>query len=1004
MTDERSKRVESLFHAARERALADREGFLDEACAGDSALREEVASLLVTAGGPFVDRGVEGIPTARPHERLTGRQLGPYVIGALLGAGGMGEVYRARDMKLGREVALKILTPEFSANADRLARFGREARLLAAFADPHIAVIYGTEDFNGVHALVLELVEGPTLADRLARGPMPLAEALSIGMQIGDALDAAHKKGIIHRDLKPANIKVTPDGRVKVLDFGLATIAKVAPHDNTHAPTVTVAATREGTILGTAPYMSPEQARGLAVDVRTDIWAFGCVLFEMLTGRAPFARGTITDTLAAIIEREPDWETLPATTPPALVRLLRRCLEKDSNRRLHAMADVRIELEDARARPASSSTAPWLVAAGVALLVIGAATVVVELFARKAPALTDKDTIVLADFSNTTGDGVFDETLRQGLAVQLEQSPFLSLISDQRIRRTLELMKQPAETKLTPAIAGEICERSNSVAVLEGSIASLGTAYVLGLRATNCRTGQVLDEEQAQAANKEDVLNALSQIARTFRTRVGESLATVKEHETPLIEATTASLDALKAYSLGQSINVVKGGAAAEPLFRRAIELDPRFALAHAHLGLVYSGLGESALSSESTRNAYELRDRASDPEKFFIALTYDRDVTGNIEKALHTGELWAQTYPRDVRAHALLSGFVTQGAGLYQKSAEEGKTAIAIDPDFVFGYTNRAWAYFYMGSPEDAETTMRAAEEKNLEPPEFLILRFYTSFLKRDAAGMQRQIELAKDKPGANDWITHQSAMVAAFSGHIHEARRLSQQAIDLAQRAGNREAAATYESGVAAYEGLLGYAADARAHAAAALELSRGRDVEYASAVALALAGDFARSQALQSDLDRRFPEDSSVRYHYLPTLRALTALHRNEPAQALDALNDTDRYELAMNGLSFFGFFGTLYPAYVRGLAFLASHKGGEAAAEFQKLMDHPGVVFADPAAAVARLQIARAWTFAGNRTKALAAYQDFLTLWKDADSDIPVLRQAKAESARLHGATS
>jgi len=1001
MTDERWKRVESLFHAARERPPADREAFLQRACTGDTELRDEVASLLVTAGASFVDQGVKGAVSPVVRAPLTGRQLGVYTVGALLGAGGMGQVYRARDTKLGRDVALKILPADVGAHPDRLARFGREARLLAAFTHPHIAVIYGTEDADGVHALVLELIDGPTLADRLTRGPMPLTEALPIAKQIAEALDAAHKKGIVHRDLKPANIKITPDGRVKVLDFGLAKIAAGdGAVDLTHAPTVTIGATREGTIAGTAAYMSPEQARGQAIDQRTDIWAFGCVLFEMLTGRAVFARDTISDTLAAVLEREPAWDALPATTPASVVRLLHRCLEKDPNRRLHAVADVRIELEDQGSRPVgASSKSRWLIAAGVTLLVAGGVVATAMLLPRKAHALTDKDTIVLADFTNTTGDNVFDETLRQGLAVQLEQSPFLSLLSDQRIRRTLGLMKQPPDAKLTREIAAEICERSNSAAVLEGSIATLGRTYVVGLRAKNCYSGQILDEEQAQAASKEDVLNALSQIARTFRTRVGESLTTVKEHETPLIEATTASLDALKAYSTGQAINVAQGGAAAEPLFKRALELDPKFALASAHLGLVYSGRGESVLASESTRKAYELRDRASDPERLFITVLYDRDVTGNLDKALHTAQLWAQTYPRDARAHALQSGFITQGSGLYERAIKEGQAANAIDPEFVFGYTNRASAYLYTNRPQDAESVMRAAEARNLDPPEFLIFRFYMSFFKHDAAGMERQVTLAKDKPDAHEWITHQAAMVAAFSGHLREARRLSQRAISLAQTAGNREAAATYESGVAVYEGFFGNAANARAHVAAALERSKGRDVEYASAVALALAGDVVQVQALSSDLDRRFPEDTSVRYHYLPTLRALAALHRGEAAQALDALHDADRYELAMNGLSFFGFFGTLYPAYVRGLGFLSSHQEAEAAAEFQKLLDHPSVVFADPAAAVARIQIGRAWAMAGNRAKAVAAYQDFLTLWKDADPDVPILQQAKAEYARL-----
>jgi hypothetical protein len=618
---------------------------------------------------------------------------------------------------------------------------------------------------------------------------------------------------------------------------------------------------------------------------------------------------------------------------------------------------------------------------------------------RPAPRLTNKDTIVLADFTNTTGDPVFDETLRQGLAIQLEQSPFLSLISDQRIRRTLALMQQPADAKLTPEIAKAICERSNSAAVLEGSISSLGSQYVLGLRAKECRTGEILDDEQAQAAKKEDVLNALSQIAGRFRTRIGESLATVTEHQMPLIEATTTSLDALEAYSAAQAVNVSKGSAAAVKLFKRAAELDPDFALAQAHLGVTYRGLGESVLAAQSLRKAYELRDRASDPEKFFITVNYHLGVTGNLEKSLEAARLWAQTYPRDVRAHAFMSGFLTQGLGLYETSIQEGAQASGIDPDFVFGYTNRAWSYLYLDRPQDADATMRVASERKLEPGELFVLRYYSGFLRGDRAGMDRQVVLVRDQPRAEDWITHAQALVSAYAGRLQQARDLSRRAVDGAGRKSDQETAATYESAAAAYEALFGNAAEAKQLAESALALSKGRDVEYAAAFALARAGDLSRSEMIAKDLDRRFPDDTSVRYHYLPTLRALAYLSVGKPAQARGELEMASRFELAMNGLSSFAFCGAMYPAYLRGEAFLAEHKGIEAAVEFKKLIDRRGILLADPAAALARLEIGRAWALSGDNDKAKTAFQDFLTLWKDADPDIPILKQAKAEYARL-----
>jgi tetratricopeptide (TPR) repeat protein len=712
MSDDRLRLVESLFHAARDRSPAERDAFLDAACAGDVSLREEVASLLVTAGASFVDRGVACAMSPQGRTALTGRQLGPYIVGPLLGAGGMGEVYRARDTKLGRDVALKILPAGAGSHPDRLARFGREARLLAALSHPNIAVIYGIEDTGDVPALVLELVEGPTLAEQVTKGPLPPTEAVRIAKQIADALDAAHKKGIIHRDLKPANIKITPDGRVKVLDFGLAKIAAGdGAVDPTHAPTVTTGATREGTIAGTAAYMSPEQARGQAVDQRTDIWAFGCVLFEMLTGRAVFARETMTDTLAAIVEGEPPWRSLPPGTPPSIVGLLRQCLEKDPTQRLKNVADVQQEMDTALAPVRTSTRFRWLIAAGtIALMVIGVAAGTLVRKPRKEQALTDKDTIVLADFTNTTGDAVFDGTLRQGLAVQLEQSPFLSLISEQKIQRVLRLMETPVDARLTPAMAQEVCQRTASAAVLEGSIASLGSQYIVGLRATNCRTGDVLDEEQAQAARKEDVLTSLSQIAQTFRARLGESLATIEKHSTPLSEATTSSLDALKAFSAAWKVNVTKGEAASIPLFKRAVEIDPQFAYAWANLGLGYSSVGEAALSSDSTRRGYELRNRASDPERFFITTMYDRQVTGNLERELQTLTLWAQAYPRDPVAHGLIAGFVSHGTGSYDLCLEEAQKTIALDPEIIFPYQSLVTCNLRLDRLDQAERAWQRA------------------------------------------------------------------------------------------------------------------------------------------------------------------------------------------------------------------------------------------------------------------------------------------------------
>ena len=642
------------------------------------------------------------------------------------------------------------------------------------------------------------------------------------------------------------------------------------------------------------------------------------------------------------------------------------------------------------------------------MLVVGAALAVAALavagylYFHRAPKLTDKDTIVLANFANTTGDPVFDDALRQGLAVQLEQSPFLSLISDERIQQTLKLMAKPADTRLTPEVSREICERTASAAVLDGSIASLGSQYVLTLRAKDCRSGDVLDEEQVQAAKKEDVLNALSQIASRFRTRIGESLATVKSHDTPLAEATTPSLEALKAYSVGWQVTFSSGSAAAVPFFQRAIEIDPNFASAYAALGRMYGDIGESALSAKNISKAYQLRDRPSDQEKFFISLNYDLQVTGNLERAQQTCDLWMQTYPRASFPHSLLSGGVYPQLGKYDKSLEEASIAIGIDPDFSIGYSILASSYMALERNGEAEKILQRASERKLDIPDFHVQRYILAFLKDDKVGMEREAAESREKPRADDWMSNTEGFVAAYYGHLEEARKMSRRAADLARKLDRRETEALYETDAAVREALFGNVSTARQRAGGALELSRSRDVQYGTAFALALSGDSSRSQTLTDDLSGRFPEDTIVRFAYLPALRALLALNRSQPANAVELLQTAIPYEggtpISGGSEAFLGV-GSLYPAYVRGLAYLAARRGREAAAEFQKILDHRGIVVSNPIGALAHLQLGRAYVMSGDIAGARAAYKDFLTLWKDADPDIPVLHQAKAEYAKL-----
>ncbi|HUK17778.1 MAG TPA: protein kinase, partial [Bryobacteraceae bacterium] len=567
------------------------------------------------------------IPGGEYQRIAPGTHVGPYEILSMLGAGGMGEVYRARDPRLSRTVAIKVLPHYAASDAERRKRLLREARTASALNHPNIVTVYDVVSEGGRDSIVMEYVEGGPLSEILSRNQLRPAQAVEYAIQIAEALAAAHAAGVVHRDVKPGNIMVTAAGAVKVLDFGLAKPPlALGPEGETASMTA------EGTIAGTLAYMSPEQAEGRKVDARSDIFSFGACLYEMFSGRRPFAADTELRTLHAILHETP--EPLSEKIPAPLRAIVEKAMEKEPASRYQAITDVAVDLQrwkrDTAVRAATGATSGaevrtirrWnVIAPAVAVLLALLAAGYFRLHGK--PKLTDKDTIVLADFANKTGDPVFDGTLRQGLAVQLEQSPFLSLVSDQRIQTTLALMDQPKDARLTSDVAQQICARTASAAVLEGSIAPLGNQYVLGLRARSCRTGDVLDEEQVQSARKEDVLNDLSKISSRFRSRVGESLAMVQEHATPLPEATTPSLEALQAFSNGFKVVIDTSSAAAVPFFKRAIEIDPKFAMAHAYLGRVYGDIGETELSAESTRRAWELRDRTTDAEKFFITSTY---------------------------------------------------------------------------------------------------------------------------------------------------------------------------------------------------------------------------------------------------------------------------------------------------------------------------------------------------------------------------------------------
>jgi tetratricopeptide (TPR) repeat protein len=855
----------------------------------------------------------------------------------------------------------------------------------------------------------MELMEGQTLGHRAAGEPLPTEEILELGVQLTDALEAAHAKGIVHRDIKPANIFVTGRRQVKILDFGLAKFA-YQEHASDAVTLSEALVTTPGAILGTMAYMSPEQAQGEPLDARTDLFSFGTVLYEMATGALPFRGESWAAIVYGILHRapRPPGEVNPAL-PAELERIILKCLEKDRNLRYQHAAEIRADLQGLRRDSSGVPTVQanptairhskrWMLAtAGLACLTAVAAAGYLR-FHRTAK-LTERDTIVLADFRNTTGDPVFDETLRQGLAVQLGQSPFLGLISDQRIRATLKLMGRPPDTRLTVELAREICERNGETAVLEGSIAPLGNQYVLGLRAQSCRTGELIDEEQAQATRKEEVLSTLGQIAEKFRERTGESLATVEKHNTPLPEATTSSLEALKAFSTATRVNYTSGVRSAIPNYQRAVALDPQFALAHAHLGLSYNVAGETERAVESTARAYELRDRVSDRERFFISLNYDRTVTGNLESGFRTCELWQQTYPRDSTAWSLCSGFTTHGTGRFETAIEWARKSLDIDPDVNYGYSNQVSGNFYLDRWQEAVQIAQQAASRKIESTHIPVLLFLISFLDGDRTGLEREAAPVKGQAETEEGLSQAQAMALAQSGRLRQARGSSQRAAELARQGGRRETAATYEAGVAVWEAFYGHAQEARQIALSVLKASKGRELQFAAAMAAGLAGDLAQSEALAGDLDKRFPEDTCVQNQYLPELRAISAMARQQPEAAIEALERARSYELAVSRISFTAFYSGLHPVYWRGTAYLALGKNAEAIAEFQKMFKHRGLVGPDPAGALAHLQLGRAYQQAGDPAKARASYERFLAMWKDADPDVPVLTQAKAEYSRL-----
>ena len=973
------------------------------------------------------------------RELAANSTLSHYRIERQLGAGGMGVVYLAHDMRLRRPVALKVLPARYTADRERLQRFEQEASAASALNHPNILTVYEVGVEHDTHFIATEYIDGVTLRHMLREAKMRLGEALDVAYQTAAALAAAHAAGVVHRDIKPENIMLRHDDVVKVLDFGVAKLAEADNSSIEAMPTRACFNTEPGMVIGTACYMSPEQARGSHTDARTDVWSLGVVLYEMFAGQLPFAGETMSHVTVSILDQEPPPLGRVAEVPAELQRIVRKCLTKAREERYQTARDLMLDLKNLRraldvqgelehptaphrtaapqtqtgrnvrttlshdaapaleAEPRRISTADYLVrgisrhkkgAISIAALVaVAVAASIVFLDVHSARALTERDTILLTDFVNTTGDAVFDGTLKQALAVQLEQSPFLTLFSDDRVRGALRFMGRSPDARVTTEVAREICQRQGLKAMIAGSIASLGSQYVITLEATNAQTGDAIAQEQVEAVSKEQVLRALGDAAMKLRQHLGESLASIQKFDAPIEQATTSSLDAFKAFSLGFEQQLNGKYFDAIPFYGRAAEIDPNFALAYARLASVYSNSGEYERAAEASQKAYDLRDRVSERERLYISMSYYSNVTREVEKDIETLEVWERTYPHDVVPHNNLA-LQYNDIGQYAKARDEAREAIRLNPNAAPPYSNLARALSGLNRFDEARQAIGRALPQKVESVFMHRILYSIAFIQGDEAAMKQQVEWVNGKPEeytAQSW----QSKAAAFSGQVRKAAEFSSRAADLAQHRALKEVVAQIVAEDAERDSLFSDCRQVKAKSARALAVTKSQPARLSAANALAGCGEFVEMQAITDGLSTRYPKDTLLNEVFLPLVYARAELHRGNGARAIQLLEATRLY----GGAALF------QVAYLRGEAYLSQHNGAQAATEFQSILDHRGAQPTSPLYPLAELGLARAAVLNGDTTKARKAYQNFFALWRDADPDIPALQQARQEQEKV-----